>query len=527
MMSGKTAERTDVANAEKLIDLYGADIRYVGTWSKWLVWDGQRWLVDATDAIQRFAVRTARVLFESALEHMRTAQTDAQRKTAEAELGWAIQTQNAARLASMTKVARSASEIAIRHERLDADRMLFNVANGTVDLRTGKLRAHERGDLLTKLAPAEYDPDAKCPLWDAFLLRVMGDDAAMVEYLQRLSGYALTGEIREHVLAFFFGRGANGKSTFLRTLHTVLGDYASPAPRGLLFRARGGERHPTELASLHGRRFVTCSEIEEGQSFDEALVKDLTGGDPIECRRMREDFWSFEPTHKLFIAGNHKPSVRGDDEGIWRRMKLVPWVVTFAAHEQDKQLAEKLLTEAPGILAWCVRGCLDWQAKGLSEPAAVSAATKGYREESDGLGEFFRLSAVFEPGASVARKDLREAYETHCRENGAEPLGAKRFAGRLRERGVTETAIRKGVSVVNGWKGIRFSTDAEKTASAVWNDRRHVGTCSDQIPVSPNFSSSRTNNPESVPTSTNIPTSVEAGETLQEWLTAQRIGGEQ
>jgi len=236
----------------------------------------------------------------------------------------------------------------------------------------------------------------------------------MVEYLQRLAGYALTGDIREHVLAFFFGKGANGKSTFLRTLLTILGDYASPAPRGLLFRSRG-ERHPTELASLFGRRFVTCSEIEDGQAFDEALTKDLTGGDPIECRRMREDFWSFEPTHKLFVAGNHKPSVRGDDEGIWRRMRLVPWLVTFAANEQDKRLVEKLLTESPGIVAWCVRGCLDWQSNGLAEPATVRKATDEYREESDALGEFFRLHAVFDAAARVARKDLREAYAGYCK----------------------------------------------------------------------------------------------------------------
>jgi putative DNA primase/helicase len=268
--------------------------------------------------------------------------------------------------------------------------------------------------------------------------------------------------VREHVLAFLYGLGANGKSTALSTLHAMLGDYATPAPRGLLFRARG-ERHPTELATLHGRRFVTCSEIEDGQAFDEALVKDLTGGDPIECRRMREDFWTFTPTHKLFMAGNHKPTVRGDDEGIWRRMRLVPWTVTIPEAERDTMLSEKLRAELPGILAWAVRGCISWQAKGLETPRAVRDATSDYRSESDLVGQFFAEHVVFERDANMARKVLRETYETWCKENGADALGAKRFAGRLRERGVVDGKVRQGAQVLDGWRGVRLATDSERS----------------------------------------------------------------
>jgi putative DNA primase/helicase len=383
----------------------------------------------------------------------------------------------------MVSLARHETTVAVSHEQLDADRMLLNVPNGTIDLRTGKVRVHRRKDLITKLAPVPFEPAAECPLWLAFLDRVMGGNAELIEYLQRIIGYSLTGEIREHVLAFFYGQGANGKSTFLTAIHEMLGDYASPAPRGLLFRSRG-ERHPTELASLHGRRFVTCSEVEEGQTFDEALTKDLTGGDPIECRRMREDFWSFQPTHKLTLAGNHKPTVRGDDEGIWRRMRLVPWTVTIPEAERDMRLTEKLRAELPGILAWAVRGCLAWQERGLDAPAAVREATAEYRQENDALGEFFRLSVVFEAGATIARKDLREAYETFCRESGCEPFGAKRFAGRLRERGVGETNVRRGMKFADGWRGARLMTDAERAAAATWSGRGDVGRSGDRKPHS-------------------------------------------
>lgn len=504
---GITAKLTDVSNAERLLDLHGADLRYVGTWGKGLAWDGQRWMIDEEGRWQRAAVKTSRILVEEAIDQLRRANEAGDEegvKRAKAELGKAISVQSANRLAAMTSVARSAPAVMVHHGELDADPWLLNVSNGTIDLRTGELQDHRREDLITKLAPVAYDPTATAPTWDAFLDRSMGGRPELVEFLQRVVGYALTGDVREHVLAFFFGGGANGKSTFLGVIHVMLGDYGSPAPRGLLFRSRG-ERHPTELATLHGRRFVTCSEIEEGLAFDEALVKDLTGGDPIECRRMREDFWTYQPTHKLFLSGNHKPQVRGDDEGIWRRIRLVPWNATIPEAERDALLPEKLRAELPGILAWAVRGCLAWQAKGLETPAAVREATAAYREESDTLGEFFRLMVLFDAGATIARKELREKYETHCTENGSAPFGAKRFAGRLRERGVRETTVRLGTRVVDGWKGVRLATDAERTAAASWACR-DVVTCSDQNPYQPLARAHLAVNGESTTTSPYVPT---------------------
>jgi putative DNA primase/helicase len=467
---GKTATCSDVGNAERFVKKHGDAVRYVTTWGAWVSWDGSRWASDASCGVEALAKETARDICEwsttKLADAIKLGNTD-KTKRAEALVKWATKSQSSQRLAAMTQVARSTPSIAVAHTRLDSDPMLLNVANGTVDLRTGALRKHDARDLLTKIAPVVFDDRATCPTFDAFLLKVMGGNAELVDYLARIVGYALTGEVRDHVLVFFYGAtGANGKSTFLGTMQVMLGDYAAPASRGLLFSGKG--EHPTALAALCGKRFVTCSEIQDGQQFDEALVKDLTGGDQITARRMREDPWTYSPTHKLFIAGNHKPQVRGDDGGIWRRIKLVPWTVTIPEAERDTHLPEKLRAELPGIMAWAVRGCLAWQERGLDTPKAVRDATAAYRDESDTLGQFFRLSVVFERDASVARKEIREAYELFCSENGAAPFGAMRFAQRLREHGVSEKSIHLGPKCINGWKGVRLALEAERAAAQAW-----------------------------------------------------------
>jgi len=471
---GVTAPASELRNAERLQEMHADDLRYVGTWRSWLAWDGRRWQEDRGGAALRCATDTHRHLVAEALNERDLAQRafaadpkDTKRgealREADKVLSWAIKSQSAKRLDATLAIARSFERFAVEHHALDADPWALNVQNGTIDLHTGKLRPHRRGDLHTKLAAVEFDPHAKCPLWDAFVCRAMGGDAALVAYLARIIGYSLTGVIAEHMLGFFFGGGANGKSTALGTIHAMLGDYAAPAPRGLLFASKGG-RHPTELASLHGRRFVTCSEIGAGQAFDEALVKDLTGGDPIPARRMREDFWTFSPSHKLFIAGNYRPTVTGDDEGIWRRIRLIPWTVTIPEAERDKDLPTKLRAELPGILAWAVRGCLAWQRRGLGDPPAVVAATSKYRAESDTLGEFFRSALVFDPLGTMARAALRKRYVLWCEEAGHSPVGARKLAERLRRDGVTATSVRTIEGARDGWQGVRLATAADLAA---------------------------------------------------------------
>ena len=486
---GVTHDATDLRNAERFVEMHGAVVRYIHAWGKWLTWDAKRWSVDDTGSALRLAADTARVMLADALAELNTAQSafadarssgddkgadDAERRMKRAKqlFGHAIKTQNASKLHAILDLARADARIAIRHQELDADPWLFNVSNGTIDLRTGKLRSHDPADLITKLAPIAYDPEAKSDRWDAFLSDAQGGNDEMLTFLRRARGYTLTGLTREHVLFFLFGPTGTGKSTYFVMLHALLGDYAVRAPRGLLFVAKG-ERHTTDLTTLFGARFVSCSEIEEGATFDEALVKDLTGGEAVTARRMREDNWTFDPTHKIALPGNHKPNVRNFDDAIRRRVRLIPWVVQPS--RPDKQLVEKLKTELPGILADAVRGCLEWQRAGLGEPVAVRDATDAYQDESDVLGEFCRLYVSFkprepnEPPPSVARKTLRCVYETYCDENGLTPVGAKKFAAKLRANGVTATSVRlPNGKPADGWRGVRLLTEAERAAAGAW-----------------------------------------------------------
>jgi len=475
---------TDSANADAIVAEHGAGYRYVVEWDTWIAWNGARWDMSgaAKGRVENAAALTAR------LEHYRTSAViralqeqlkplllqplkDADRiEELEREvkrqikiLKWHEQSQNCSRIEGAVRILRT--RLVVHMVDLDANPWLFNVANGTIDLRTATLHDHDPSDLITQISDIEWSDSASCPAWDAFVYQVMGGQRDLVCYLQRLVGYSATALTREHLLAFFYGTGQNGKSTFMQTLRVVFGEYACAAPRDLLFEDKHGKRHPEELARLYGKRLAICAEIGEYNKFDEAKIKDLTGGDVVSCRRMRENSWDLIPTHTLFISGNHKPDVKGDDLGIWRRIRLVPWTVTVAV--VDKELPEKLKKELAGILRWVVLGCVDWQENGLSEPEAVRAATSAYRVESDVLGEFLASHVVFEADARVSRKGLRERYEEWCKDAGHMPLGAKKVAQRLRENGVSSVNVRDGARFVDGWAGCRMRSDYDAQPSHI------------------------------------------------------------
>lgn len=485
----KKAEQTDLGNSERFVRDHVSVLRYVGAWEKWLFFDGKRWYRDATgiaDDLAKVSVRS--MLAEAGNDHAAAvsaaerASEDPEvlevakdrRRQAQGALDWALQSHDAARIGAMVRLARSARELCIPYESLDADPLAINVDNGTLDLRTGKLRPHDPRSLVTKLAPVTFDPKAKCPTWEAFLAHAQNGNVEMLDFIRRAVGYCLTGLVRDHVLLFLYGPAGTGKSTFFKVMHELLGDYAVRAPRSLLFAAKG-ERHPTELSTLHGARFVSCNEIDEGAAFDEALVKDLTGGEEVSTRRMREDFWSFKPSHKLAVGGNYKPRVRNFDDAIRRRVRLIPWTVKPAS--MDTGLFDKLRAELPGIMAWAVRGCLEWQKHGLGEPVVVRDATDAYQDESDPLGEWFDLQLAFEPDAKTPRIQLRQSYEEYCKENGAEPVKARRFAEALRRREVESCSVRHNGKVMNGWKGVRMATETERESRDV-GSRHFEGTYS-------------------------------------------------
>jgi putative DNA primase/helicase len=441
--------RTDYGNGQRFVDQHGELVRYVGKWRKWLVWDGARWKVDDGGLVTRLAHQTALKIFD---EVKHAADTEEQKEIVQ----WAFKSQSKDRINAM--IASAAPYMVVDHTELDKDPWLLNCENGTLDLRTGELRDPRPEDLITKLAPVSFDPYAPARTFEAFLERVL-PNGALRKFVQRVLGYAITGDTSEHILPFLYGTGANGKTTLVNAVLNVLGDYGQQAAPDLLLSKRGS--HPTELADLFKARFVPSVEVEDGRRFAESLLKQLTGGDRIKARRMHEDFWEFEPTHKVFLAANHKPVVRGSDHGIWRRIKLIPFEVRVPESEQDKKLPEKLSAEASGILAWLVRGCLDWQENGLGEPDEVIAATDAYRSEMDVLAAFIDDRCVVAPNAEATAKDLWGAWKSWADEAGEHVGTQKAFGGRLTERGFESFKFTSGpYKDRKGWRGIGLRSSA-------------------------------------------------------------------
>jgi len=449
---GPSFNLTDLGNAERLVLRHGRDLRYVHPWGKWLAWDGQRWAVDATGEVERRAVETVASIYTEAA----SADDKDERKAISRH---AERSESRSRIDAMISLARSRPGIPVMPEDLDADLWALNAANGTIDLRTGELRPHERSDLITKLIEVEYDSGARAPIYERFLERILPDEAVR-SFLQRAVGYSATGVIREEVLPILHGPGANGKTTLTGVLMEALGDYAIQAAPDLLMLKKGA--HPTELADLFGARFVVAMKTEEGRRLAESLVKHITGRDQISARRMREDFWRFQPTHTVFLGTNHRPEVRGTDHAIWRRLKLIPFGVTIPEAEQDKKLSEKLSGELSGILAWIVQGCLRYQRDGLGEPDQVRDATTGYRSEMDTLSSFFEDRCVIHPKAEVPATPLYKEYQAWCAENGETDESQRRFGGRLQERGFQNFRYTAGPNKQRkGWRGIGLRDDRD------------------------------------------------------------------
>jgi putative DNA primase/helicase len=341
-------------------------------------------------------------------------QAAAQRAKLKALGNWAMKSLDARRLKAMVELARSEPGIPVVPDDLDRNGWLLNLRNGTLDLKAATLRPHRQADNITRVCRVQYDSAATCPTWQRCLDRWQHGNVEMIGYLQRAVGYSLTADVGEQCLFFLHGDGANGKSVFLGTILALLGDYAIQAIAELLMM-KHSETHPTERADLHGRRFVATIETEDGRRMAEALMKQLTGGDRIRARRMRQDFWEFTPTHKIWLAANHKPSIRGTDYATWRRVKVIPFAVTIPPEERDPHLPAKLQAERAGILAWAVRGCLEWQRRGLDEPAEVRAATEAYRQEQDVVSAWIAECCVTGPDYRCRGSALLASISAWCK----------------------------------------------------------------------------------------------------------------
>jgi putative DNA primase/helicase len=435
---------TDLANARRLVRKYAKDLRYCFAFGKWLVWDGRRWPVDNTGEASRRAKEIVRGIFAEAMNDSLSGEER------QALAKWAIRSESETRIQAMLSLAQSEPGMPVTTEELDRDPMLLNCLNGTIDLRTGKLRPHDRHDRITRVLDVEYDPGANCPLWDAFLYKIMGESQPLIDFLRRAVGYTLTGQTIERVLFILFGEGANGKSVFTETIAALLGGYAKRTPTSTLMIKRN-DGIPNDIAALRGMRLVHASESEQGRRLAESQIKDWTGGDTIAARFLHREFFEFKPEFKIWLRTNHKPKIIGTDEAIWDRIKLIPFAVRIEKGDQDKALAQKLLAELPGILAWAVRGCLEWQGDGLDVPAAVETASQQYRLEMDSFSNFVEACCVVGPNMWALSKDLRLAYKAWAEANGERYLLEGRdFEERLRGLGCEAKSKHAG----RGWEGI-------------------------------------------------------------------------
>lgn len=420
---------TDLGNSERLVSRHGDKMRWVAKVGKWIIWDGRRWALDESEQVLRFAKETIRSIYHDAAD---SGDDDQGKARVKALVSHALKSESERALSAMVKLARH--QLAISPNELDVSPWLFNVQNGTLDLQTGRLRPHDPRDMLTKLAPVTYDPNASAPTWLAFLNRIMAGNAGLIAFLQRAVGYSLTGDTGEQCLFVPHGKGANGKSTFLTTLERMAGDYATHS-RPETFMAHRNEQIPQDVARLNGARLVVTVETEDGQRLAESLIKQLTGGDRITARRMKENEFEFSPVLKLWMATNHKPQIRGTDHAIWRRVKLIPFRVQIPDSEKDSHLGDKLDAERAGLLNWAIQGCLIWQRDGLGAPPEVVQATAEYRAENDAIGQFLSERCEKKPGAKTPTQAVYLAYKAWCVANGEQHLEQRKFTPLMRERG--------------------------------------------------------------------------------------------
>jgi putative DNA primase/helicase len=433
---------SDTGNAHRLIAMAGNSLRFVPKWRRWIVYADGRWQLDHADTLVAHKAGQIGVslLAEPFMRALWEITDEKKRNDAIARhLSWARRSEMTAGIAGTIGTAATVPGVAIDHALLDADPWLFNCRNGTVDLHTGNRRPHRADDMLTMQAAVDYDPTAKAPRFLAFLAEILPDNELRY-FVQRLFGTVLVGAQVEHILPVALGGGANGKSTLTKIVADIVGDYAVVASVDLLLALKH-DTHPTSKASLFRRRFAHSGELPQGARLDEAQIKRLTGGDEIVARRMREDEWQFIPSHTLFLHANHRPSIDGTDDGIWRRVLLIPFDVQIPPERRDSKLADTIVAdEAPGVLRWMLDGLADYLDGGLRPPDVVKAATSAYRQASDTVASFLAdCGATFDPTGTVAAGELLQRHAEWFASNGIgdkEKDHYQRVVLELKRRGV-------------------------------------------------------------------------------------------
>jgi putative DNA primase/helicase len=404
----------------EFVERHAAEVRYTAAWSRYNLWDGNRWRVDNTLKV-----------FSMAQVMCREIAAKVKGKKASITRSYLLSGSARARALEM---ARENPKLAARPEDWDRDPWLLGTPAGTVDLKTGELRPSDQTDMITK--STAVSPGGDCPLWLETLEGIFLGDKAVIGFVKRLGGYSLTGLTVEEVLAFLHGSGGNGKGTFIETILHVLGDYGTTVPMTTLVQRRYQE-HPTEIAKLHGKRLAVASETEEGMRWNTARIKLLTGGDVLTGRYMRNDYFDFAPTHQLFVSANDQPSFGKVDDAVRRRLAMVPFLASFQREDGSLDVTRKarLRAEGPGILRWLIEGCLEWQAGGLALPAKLKAATDAYLAEADDVARFVHECCVVGPRERSSTRELYAAFCVWSADNDIPAISQKALTERLKALG--------------------------------------------------------------------------------------------
>lgn len=430
----RTFPQTDTGQAEYFAHLYGERLRYDHSRKYWLIYQTHWWVEDLDGEVIRRAKRAARKRYQAAVQIEDLKQRDA-------EATFAIKNESRSKIDAVLALAQAEIPLADKGQGWDADPWFLGVNNGVVDLTTGELRDGKPEDRITKHVPLNFDPKAKCERWHRFISEIMGGNLELIDYLHRAIGYSLTGSNPEQCLFFLWGKGANGKTVFTNLLRFILGPYGWNANFSLLEWNRN-KTSTDDLANIEGRRVVTSSETSDSRRLNEARIKALTGGDSITARHLYQSEREYRPVAKFWLATNHLPIVGDDSYGFWRRVRLIPFTVTFAGDKDDRNLEEALKKEAQGILAWAVEGCFAYQEKGLEPPDVVKAATERYRQDSDPLSDF--INERCEENGEVRARDLYKAYTAWAEGQGMKPketLSGTKFGRLMSDRYNKETTM--------------------------------------------------------------------------------------
>ncbi len=445
VVNSASSNLTDTGNANRFVNLHRHVVRYCYQWKVWLTFNGRHWERSKDRPIE-LAKLVCRELYREAAQ----TEDDAARK---ALTGWGRASESAARIQALLQLAQSIPGIPITPEELDTDPMLLCCPNGTLDLRTGILRPHSPSDLITRCSPVPYCPEATCPTWENFLSQVFLQDKELIAYIKRLIGYCLTGRTSERCIFVFHGVGRNGKTTFQQVLSALLGpDLGLKLPTESILQRRQGTAS-NDLAMLRGVRMAWCSEIDDERHLAESRIKEITGDESITARFLYSEFFEFRPVCKIIIATNHRPTVSGTDEGLWDRLRVIPFNFRIPKSQVNQNLRKALHEELPGILRWAVEGCIEWQKSGLAEPDTVLNAVKAYRKENDMIGVFLAERCELGEGLKVHTTKLFQAYVQYSDD---QRLNSQVFNAAIKKRGFEKPRKSSGAF---WWEGVALKPD--------------------------------------------------------------------